>query len=113
MDKHNNEICKTNRRAVQDCLDVIGGKWKIIILLMLKDKPYRFKELAKEIGITSRMLSRELQELEINKLIVRKVLDTSPIGVQYSITKHGMSFQEVIEALRDWGLKHRKEIISK
>ena len=111
MNKHNNDICKTNRRAVQDTLDVIGGKWKILILLTLKDKPYRFKELAKEIGITSRMLSKELQDLEMNKLIDREVLDTKPIGVEYSITKHGLTFQGVIEALRDWGLKHRKEII--
>jgi DNA-binding HxlR family transcriptional regulator len=111
MAKHNNDICKTNRRAVKDTLDVIGGKWKILILLTLKDKPHRFKELVKEIGITSRMLSRELQDLEMNKLIVREVLNTKPVGVEYSITKHGLTFQGVIESLRDWGLKHRKEIV--
>jgi DNA-binding HxlR family transcriptional regulator len=111
MAKHDNDICKTNRRAVKDTLDVIGGKWKILILLTLKDKPHRFKELGKEIGITSRMLSRELQDLEMNKLIDRAILDTKPVGVEYSITKHGLTFQGVIEALRDWGLKHRKEII--
>jgi DNA-binding HxlR family transcriptional regulator len=57
------------------------------------------------------MLSKELQDLEMNKLISREVLDTKPIGVEYSITKYGHTFQEVIEALRDWGSKHRKEII--
>lgn len=111
MELHDKDICKNNRRAVQDSLDVIGGKWKILILLTLKDKPHRFKELAKEIGITSRMLSKELQDLEINKLIQRKVLDTKPIGVEYSITNHGLTFQDVIEALRDWGINHRKEIL--
>ncbi|MEJ0103793.1 MAG: helix-turn-helix domain-containing protein [Bacteroidota bacterium] len=111
MAKHNNDICRTNRRAVKDTLDVIGGKWKILILLTLKDKPHRFKELAKEIGITSRMLAKELHDLELNKLIEREVLDTKPIGVEYSITKYGSTFQGVIEALRDWGVKHRKEIL--
>jgi DNA-binding HxlR family transcriptional regulator len=57
------------------------------------------------------MLSRELQDLEMNKLVNRERLDTKPIGVEYSITKYGLTFQEVIEALRDWGLKHRKEIV--
>jgi DNA-binding HxlR family transcriptional regulator len=112
MEKHNSAECRTNRRAVQDTLDVIGGKWKILILLTLKDSPYRFKELAKEIGITSRMLSKELQDMEMNKLITREVLDTKPIGVQYSITSHGLTFQGVIEAMRDWGLAHRNEIIN-
>lgn len=111
MGKHNNEECEVSRRAVQDTLDVIGGKWKALILLTLRERPYRFKELAKEIGITSRMLSKELHDLELNKLIIRQVLDTKPIGVEYSITKHGQTFEHVIKALRDWGIKHRKEVI--
>ena len=97
---------------MQDTLDVIGGKWKLLILLTLKDHPYRFKELAKEIGITSRMLSKELQDMEMNKLISREVLDTKPIGVQYSITNHGLTFQGVMESMRDWGLAHRKKLFN-
>lgn len=57
------------------------------------------------------MLSKELQGMEMNKLISREVLDTKPIGVQYSIPKHGLTFQGVIEAMRGWGLEHRREII--
>ncbi len=112
MSKHNDDICRTNRRAVRDTLDVIGWKWKILILLTVKDKPHRFKELVKEIGIISRMLSKELQDLELNKLIDRKLLDTKPMGVEYSITNYGLTFQGVIEALRDWGVQHRKEILT-
>ncbi len=111
MQKHNKDACATNRQAVQDTLDVIGGKWKILILLTLQEKPFRFKELAREIAITPRMLARELQDLETNNLITRTVLDTKPIGVEYSITAHGLTFQDLIEAMRDWGLRHRKKII--
>lgn len=77
----------------------------------MKYKLYRFKELGKEIGITSQMLSKELQDHKINKLIERKVLETKPIGVEYSITDHGLTFKGVIEALRDWGINHRREIL--
>ena len=113
MAKHNEDSCRVNRRAVQDTLDVIGGKWKILILLTLSDGPRRFKQLANEIGITPRMLSKELQEMEGNKLIDRKILTTKPVGIEYSITEHGLSFQHVMEAMRDWGLKHRNKIMSR
>lgn len=112
MNKHSQEVCSKNRRAVQDTLDVIGGKWKVLILLTLNERPYRFKELAREINITPRMLARELQEMEINKLVKRQILDTKPIGVEYSITTHGLTFKEVIEALRDWGVKHKTTLIT-
>lgn len=113
MAKHDEDSCRVNRRAVQDTLDVIGGKWKILILLTLSDEPRRFKKLVNEIGITPRMLSKELQEMEANKLINRKVLNTKPVGIEYSITEHGLSFQKVIEAMRDWGLKHRNKIMNR
>ncbi|MEX0720300.1 MAG: helix-turn-helix domain-containing protein [Balneolaceae bacterium] len=111
MHTYENNTCAENRQAVRDTLDVIGGKWKILILLTLKDGSFRFNELAKEIGITPRMLSKELQDLEMNKLVERKVLDTKPVGVEYYITEYGLTFQDVIEALRDWGMRHRRKIM--
>lgn len=110
MLNHNEDSCRQNRRAVQDTLDVIGGKWKVLILLTLREGPKRFKELSREIGISPRMLSRELQDMEQNKIISRTALDTRPLGVEYAITEHGLSFQEVIESMRDWGLKHRSQL---
>lgn len=103
--------CAANRQAVQDTLDIIGGKWKILILLTLTERPYRFKELAREINISPRMLSRELQDMEMNQLISRKVLDEKPIGVEYAITDYGRTFKKVIHAMRDWGMAHRNKIM--
>ncbi|MCF0072794.1 helix-turn-helix transcriptional regulator [Dyadobacter sp. CY261] len=110
MEQLSKQECSRNRRAVQDTLDLIGGKWKVLILLTLKERPYRFKALAQEIGISPRMLSRELQDMEINKLLDRTVIDAKPIGVEYSITDYGRTFGQIIEAMRDWGLNHRREI---
>lgn len=112
MLKISKEECSRNRMAVRDTLDLIGGKWKVLILLTLNEHPYRFKALAHEIGITPRMLSRELQDMELNKLVVRTVIDTKPIGVEYSITDYGRTFSPIIEAMRDWGQNHRREIFS-
>jgi DNA-binding HxlR family transcriptional regulator len=57
------------------------------------------------------MLSKELKELEINKLVKRTILDTQPITVQYELTKHGSTPKTIIDNLTDWGEKHRKEIV--
>lgn len=56
------------------------------------------------------MLSKELKELEINKLIKRTVLDTQPIVVQYELTEHGLTLQTIINNLTEWGIAHRKKI---
>lgn len=68
--------------TVKDTLEVINGKWKLVILIALVHKPHRFQELAREIGITPRMLSRELQNMEANKLISRTVIKSKPISVE-------------------------------
>ena len=73
----------------------------------------RFKELHRDIpGITAKMLSKELKELEMNGLVKRTVHDTSPVSVEYSRTEYGQSLKPVIAALRDWGLNHRQRIFS-
>ena len=105
------ESCTISRLAIQDTLAIVNGKWKLVILMTLLHKPFRFKELVREIGISPRMLSRELQDMEAQQLISRTVLDTRPVSVEYAITKYGMSFGEVLEAMRSWGIKHRNKII--
>lgn len=106
------EECTQYMLPLRDALNVLSGKWKIIILLALSMKDYRFKELQGEIdGIAAKMLSKELKELEENELIKRTVYDTMPIAIVYSITPYGKSLENVIEELRKWGLKHRKRII--
>jgi len=64
-------------------------------------------------GISNKMLSKELKELEINKLIKRTVLETQPISVQYQLTEYGMTLKTIINDLTEWGLAHRKVIVGK
>jgi len=59
------------------------------------------------------MLSKELKELEINKLLKRTVLDTQPISVQYQLTEYGLTLKTIINNLAEWGIEHRKVIIGK
>jgi DNA-binding HxlR family transcriptional regulator len=71
----------------------------------------RYSELLKNVtGISGKMLSRELKDMEINQLISRNILNTQPISVQYEITKYGTSLKELTEVIANWGLKHRKQI---
>lgn len=99
--------------AVQDSMDVLNGKWKIsIISSICYYNKRRFSDISKDVvGISNRMLSKELKELEINQLIKRSVLDTQPIIVQYELTEHGRSLQTIIKNLTAWGIQHRKKII--
>jgi DNA-binding HxlR family transcriptional regulator len=109
MEKEN---CTKSGMAIRDTLDVVGGKWKLPILYtLISNGTLRFKELQRHIdGITARMLSKELKDLELNQMITREVYDTAPITVEYTITDHGMSLGPVVKALHDWGLKHRQQI---
>jgi len=99
---------------VNDTLYVINGKWKMPIIGSLIQGSKRFKELERSIPkITPRMLSKELRELEMNQLIVRKVYDTMPVTIEYEITEYGLSLKKVFEAMYEWGVEHRKRITGK
>ena len=102
-------------RAVQDAMDALNGKWKIAIISSICCYgKRRFSDILNDIeGISNRMLSKELKELEINQLIRRTVLDTQPITVQYELTDHGNTLQTIITNLTDWGIVHRKKIVGK
>ncbi len=95
---------------VDTTLTVIGGKWKPIILWHLnQSSPLRFNELEKRIeGITQKMLTQQLREMEKDKLIARKVYAVVPPKVEYSVTDHGKSLNKVLYELAQWGEKHRK-----
>ncbi len=100
--------------AVQDTMDVLKGRWKIHIIAALCYDKLRFSDLQKEIvGISAKMLSSELKDLEINKLVERTVLKTQPVSVEYELTAYGYTLKKVIENLADWGIQHRKTIIGK
>ncbi|QRR01362.1 winged helix-turn-helix transcriptional regulator [Dyadobacter sandarakinus] len=107
-DKHKKEMM-----AVQDSMDVLNGKWKIsIISSICFYNKRRFSDILNDVeGISNKMLSKELKELEINQLVKRTVLDTQPVTVQYELTEHGLTLKTIINNLTDWGLAHRKKII--
>lgn len=115
MEENNCIQNKKNLMAIQDSMDVLYGKWRISIIssICFYDKR-RFSDILNDVvGISNKMLSKELKELETNKLITRTVIDTQPITVQYQLTEHGKSLQTIINNLTEWGVKHRIEIIGK
>lgn len=105
--------CSQKILAISDTMEILNGKWKMSIIACLCYKPMRFSELLKEVkGISGKMLSRELKDLEINELIERNVLNTAPIAVEYKITDYGKSLKELTNTIADWGAVHRQRIIS-
>lgn len=113
-EKRNMSECTKHLLPVKDALDILSGKWKIQIIISLTFGKKRFKEIQREIpGITAKMLSKELRELEINELATRKVYDTKPVTVEYELTPYGRTLKKVISELHDWGSKHRKRIIAR
>src|SRR5690606_32032646 len=108
------EGCKVKLRAVQDTLDILKGKWKISIISSLSFGKRRFMELQREVsGIGAKMLSKELQELEINGLISRRICDTKPITVEYELSEYGKTLEPIIGEMIEWGINHRANIIER
>ena len=94
--------------SVEATLSVIGGRWKpVIIFNLLQNDVLRFGELKKKInGVTQRMLTNQLRELESDKIILRKVYAEVPPRVEYSLTDYGRSLEPIMIAMRDWGANH-------
>lgn len=101
--------------AVHDAMDVLSGKWKIsIIAVLCYHNKRRFSDILNDVqGISNKMLSKELKEMEMNKLVTRTVLETQPITVQYELTDYGQKLQTVIKQLATWGIEHRKKIVGR
>lgn len=100
---------KTTQCPVELTLDLIGGKWKGIILYHLLEGKKRFGELKKFMpNITQRMLTKQLRELERDGLVNRKVYKVVPPKVEYSLTKQGESLKKTILSLEEWGKKYQK-----
>lgn len=111
---HQKEQCKELRLPVQDALDVLNGRWKLAILIAISFEAKRFSQISRDInGITDRVLSKELKEMEQNKIITRTVRDAFPPVVEYAITPHGLTLHKIYAQLAEWGATHRKLIIGK
>lgn len=97
-----NEVC-----PVAATLNLIGGKYKALILWYLSDGRRRFSELRKMIAsATPKMLTQQLRELEAQHLIHREVFPVVPPKVEYSLTETGRSLMPILTAMRDWGAEY-------
>ena len=107
--EHQLNTCLGILKPVRDSLDVLNGKWKLPIIIALSFGEKRFTEIAKQVhGITDRMLSKELRDLELNRLVRRNIEESFPVKVTYQLTEHSRSLKSVIESLREWGVLHKK-----
>ena len=97
-------MVNNDRCPVEATLELIGGKYKALILWHLSEGTMRFSELKKEIaGATPKMLTQQLRELETKNLLNLEVYPVIPPKVEYSLTELGRSLMPVLVAMRDWG----------
>lgn len=94
---------------VESTLDIIGGKWKVVLLYHLIDGEKRFNELRRICpSITQRMLTLQLRELEEDGIVHREVYQQIPPKVEYSLTPLGRSLEPIIIQIREWGVAYRE-----
>lgn len=106
------EDCNGVLTPIGDALYVIGGKWKLRVIASLRDGGMRFNEIQRTVGgISARVLSSELKELELNGFVKRIVkAKTAPVVVEYELTPYSDSLTEVLHALANWGTMHRNKL---
>jgi len=101
-------------KYVQDTLYVISGKWKLPIMIAINQGNHRFRDIQRSVSpITTRVLSKELKDLEQNKLVIRRVYDSSPPMVEYTVAPYCKSLAPLVDEMISWGKNHRKKISGK
>lgn len=107
-------VCQVRMQAISDTMSILSGKWKFHILgTLIEGNKLGFMDLLREIdGIGSKMLSKELQDLEVNQLVSRTVMNTKPITVEYAVTEYGATLAPVINELVKWGIDYRESVYS-
>ncbi|WP_449438378.1 winged helix-turn-helix transcriptional regulator [Pedobacter steynii] len=105
------EECTKLLMAMSDALYVIGGKWKLMIIIAMARGNNRFTELQKKVtGISARVLSSELKELELNGFIIKKVSVGYPVIIEYQLLPYSETLEEMVGAMTRWGMQHREKI---
>jgi DNA-binding HxlR family transcriptional regulator len=103
--------CNRVLGSIGDALYVIGGKWKLRVIASLRDGDLRFNKIQQSVeGISARVLSAELKELELNGFVKRIVHATTSIVVEYQLTDYAGTLSEVLIALSNWGTMHREKL---
>jgi len=105
------EDCADSLKYVLDALYVLGGKWKLPLILSLMESPKRFNEIQKEVqGISPKILAQELKDLELNEFIKRHVYQATPVTIMYESTEYSRTLKNVLHELSSWGWQHRERI---
>ena len=103
--------CKATLTSIADALFVIGGKWKLRIIVAMKEGNKRFNEMQRTIeGISAKVLSTELKDLELNGFIKRNVFTGPPVVVEYELTDYCETLNDLLHALSTWGAMHRETV---
>src|SRR6478609_11490477 len=103
--------CKASLNAIGDALYAIGGKWKLRIVVALNNGNKRFNELQRLVdGISAKVLSAELKELELNGFVRRNVFTGTPVVVEYELTEYAETLTGVLQSLGEWGTMHRETV---
>jgi len=105
------EDCHKVLMAVSDALYAIGGKWKLMIIIAMARGNKRFTEIQRQVtGISARVLSSELKELEMNGFIIKKVAIGYPVSIEYELLPYSHTLEEVVGAMTKWGMQHREKL---
>lgn len=107
---NNTPICELKIQAISDSMSILSGKWKFhIIGTLIEGNKLGFMDLMREVkGIGTKMLSKELKDLEMNHLVSRTVKNTKPITVEYTLTPFGETLAPLINELANWGINYRQ-----
>ena len=103
--------CETFVCGIDAGIDVVGGKWKVLILWELTAGPMRFGELKRAlVGVSEKMLIQHLRELERDEVVHREVASAVPPRVDYSLTEYGVELNEALGPLGAWGRRHKARL---
>lgn len=111
MNKHQQSQCAPTMQALRHALLVVNGKWKLQIIVALQDGTRHFRGLERSVpGISTKVLAKELKDLEAHQFIARTVHPGPPVVVEYNVLPYARSLDPVIEVLKAWGLQHQQRL---
>ena len=94
---------------VATAVQLIGNKWKLLVIQRLLDRPYRFNELCRSInGLSEKVLSENLKQLEADRIVTRTAYAEVPLRVEYALSDVGESMRPIIGALQEWGTEYKE-----